>query len=1101
MNRCLRTFSLVGLSLVLMTGAGWAQATAGLAGRVTDEGGAVLPGVTVTATQVDTGFTRSVVTDGTGAWTMPNLPIGPYRLEVALPGFRTYVQTGIVLQVDATPTINAVLAVGNLEETIVVEAAAPIVDVRSAGISEVVEEDQIVELPLQGRQVTDLIVLAGGAIQTGRPNTKNFQGGVQISVAGGMDAGIGYFLDGVMHNDVSNAGGMPLPFPDALQEFRVATSGLSANNGVHAGASVNAVTKSGTNVLHGNVFEFLRDRRFNAAHPFAPTGPDGEKEDDGLRRNQFGGTLGGPIARDRLFFFGAYQGTFTRVSPTAEIAYVPTAAMLAGDFTAFTSPACNNGRQITLAAPFVNNRVSPALFSRAALNLAGRLPTTDDPCGETQYGSPDNLNDQQVVGRVDYQRSANNSIFGRYMFTSHKAPASLELSDNILASRVPGVDNLAQSLTLGNTVVMGARGVNAIRFAYNRTVVDRAQADFFEPSDLGIKVYNNSPSRETIFSVTDGFDVSEARATRGVAENNAFQFSEELTLVRGAHQFVLGANLGYWEVNTFTFWPGGGQFAFNGQITGAGLADFLLGRVSTFTHGARSGVNFTQVYQGYFVADEWRATDRVTVNAGLRWEPFFGQQIYNGSVANFDLDRFRQRVKSSVFVNAPAGLIYPGDADFPSGNAGFEKRWWNLGPRLGVAWDASGNGRTAVRASYGISYDFPEGETWFTAASGPPYGNRIGINDPPGGLDDPYGHVGGDPSPIVTNRDTVYPPFGTITAIDPEINAPRVQQWNLTVEQQLGTAWGVSASYLGSHSDRFWGIVEQNPGLYLGEGPCTLRNGVSYRQCTVPANLNFRRKLYMEHPEEAQYVSSLELLDDLSTQDYRGLKLSVRRRSAAGVNLSGNWTWGRCVGLQIGRGGGGGSGSAGGGAYANPEDPEYDRGYCDWDRTHLANLSAGYETPQLTGSVLNVLASNWRVTGIWTARSGRRFHVTTGTTAFNGLGLASRVNQISDDVYGEKTLESFLNRAAFENPAPGTFGNHPHNHLAGPNFWKVDLAVSRLVSLGTVRNMEVRLEAFNLFNTFNWGQPNANFRSGAFGRITTMDGDPRILQFGIKYGF
>ena len=1084
-----------------MTGVAWAQATAGFAGRVTDEDGAVLPGVTVTAMQVDTGFTRSVVSDGTGAWTMPNLPIGPYRLEVALQGFRTYVQTGITLQVDATPTVNVVLTVGNLEESIVVEAAAPIVDVRSAGISEVVQEKQIVELPLQGRQVTDLIVLAGGAIQTGRPNTKNFQGGVQISVVGGMDAGIGYFLDGVMHNDVSNAGGMPLPFPDALQEFRVATSGLSANNGVHAGASVNAVTKSGTNVLHGNVFEFLRDRRFNAHHPFAPIGADGEKQDDGLKRNQFGGTLGGPIVQDRLFFFGGYQGTFTRVSPTAEIAYVPTAAMLAGDFTAFASPACNSGRQITLGTPFVNNRINPARFSPAALNLASRLPSTTDPCGETQYGSPDNLDDQQMVGRIDYQRSANNSIFGRYIATSHKAPASLNLSDNILASHVPGVDNLAQSLTLGNTVVIGTGTVNALRFAYNRTVVDRAQADFFETSDLGIKVFNNSPARETIFNVSDGFQVSEARATKGLAENDAFQFSEELTLVRGPHQLVLGANIGYWEVNTFTYWPGGGQFSFNGQITGAGLADFLLGRVSSFTHGAKSGVNFTQLYQGYFVADEWRATERVTINAGLRWEPFLGQQIENGAVANFDVEKFQRREKSTVFVNAPAGFTYPGDPDFPSGTSGFEKRWWNLAPRLALAWDASGDGRTAVRAAYGITYDFPEGETWFTAASGPPYGNRIVFSDPPGGLDDPYGHVGGDPSPIVTNRDTVYPPFGSITAIDPTINSPRAQQWNLTVEQQLGEAWGASVSYLGSHSDRFWGIVDQNPGVYLGEGPCTLNNGVSYRQCTVPGNLNFRRKLYLVHPEEAQYVGGLELLDDLSTQDYRGLRVSVRRRSAAGVNLNGNWTWGRCFGLQIGRGGGGGSGSGGGGAYANPDDPEYDRGYCDWDRTHLANVSAGYETPALTGGALAILASNWRVTGIFHARSGKRFHVTTGTTAFNGLGLASRVNQISDDVYGEKTLDSFLNRAAFEIPAPGTFGNHPHNHLAGPNFWKVDLAVSRLFSWGTAQNVELRLEAFNLFDTFNWGLPNANFRSGTFGRITTMDGDPRILQFGIKYGF
>ena len=264
MGRCLREVAL-GVSMLVLTAVGAsAQATAELNGRVTDDSGAVLPGVTVTATQTDTAFTRTVVTDSNGTYSMPNLPTGPYRLEMSLQGFKSYVQTGIVLQVGATPTINAVLAVGNVEETISVEGAAPLVDVRSAGISEVVENERIVELPLQGRQVTDLIVLAGAAVQTGTASNRAMTGGVNISVAGGLNFGVAYTLDGAMHNDVNNNANLPMPLPDALQEFSVATSGLSAQNGMHAGASVNAVTKSGTNSLHGNAFEFVRDRRFNA---------------------------------------------------------------------------------------------------------------------------------------------------------------------------------------------------------------------------------------------------------------------------------------------------------------------------------------------------------------------------------------------------------------------------------------------------------------------------------------------------------------------------------------------------------------------------------------------------------------------------------------------------------------------------------------------------------------------------------------------------------------------------------------------------------------------------------------------------------------------
>ncbi|PYR62481.1 MAG: TonB-dependent receptor, partial [Acidobacteria bacterium] len=344
-------------------------ATAQINGRVTDSSGAVLPGATVTMMQTATGLTRSIVTDDTGSYLISNLPTGPYRLEIALQGFRTYVQTGLVLQVGATPTVNATLALGSLEEAVTVEAAAPIVDVRSAGISSVVELERIVELPLQGRQVTDLLVLAGAAVQTAEATNRTSPGGVRISVAGGLPTGVGYTLDGATHNNPQENVNLPLPFPDALQEFRVATSGLTAQNGVHSAANVNAVTKSGTNRFSGNGFEFLRDHRFNATSPFAALGPDGKRLDDGLKRNQFGGTLGGPIVKDRLFFFGAYQGTVLKQRPASNIAYVPTPTMLAGDLRDFASPACNGGRQVTLRAPYVNNQINPAQFSPAALNI------------------------------------------------------------------------------------------------------------------------------------------------------------------------------------------------------------------------------------------------------------------------------------------------------------------------------------------------------------------------------------------------------------------------------------------------------------------------------------------------------------------------------------------------------------------------------------------------------------------------------------------------------------------------------------------------------------------------------------------------------------
>src|SRR5436190_7163401 len=659
MRRFLREVSIGTLLMVLLAVPAWAQATAQLNGRVTDESGAVLPGVTVTAIQTDTTFTRTVVTDATGNYVLTNLPTGPYRLEMALQGFRSYAQTGIVLQVGASPTINAALGVGNLEQTVSVEAAAPLVDVRSAGISEVVDRERIVELPLQGRQVTDLIVLAGAAVETGRPNNRSFQGGVSISDAGGLQFGVAYTLDGAVHNDPENSGSLPLPFPDALQEFRVATSGLSAQNGMHSAASVNAVTKSGTNNYHGNAFEFLRDHRFNAKNPFAAIGPDGKRLDDGLKRNQFGGTLGGPIVHDKLFFFGAYQGTATTQRPAANKSFVPTAAMMAGDFSAFAAPACNAGRQVTLRAPFANNTINPALFSPAAVNLAKRLPTTTDPCGEVTYVTTNDSTEGQTVARIDYQMTPNRTLFGRYMATYHNEPAPYSLSNNVLTTGTPGLDNLAQSLALGDTAIYGHNVVNAIRFAYNRTAIHRGMPPFFDGKDLGSKVYSYKPG-EMVIAVTGGFNISAATATTGIFITNTSQFGDDLTVVHGNHQFGIGGSAAYWKMDFLTHARSGGNWIINGQATGLGLADFLVGRIASLEQGGPAALPMDMLYMGLYAQDTWRVTSRTTINWGVRWEPYFGQNVTNNAIYNFNMDNYRKNVKSKVFVNAPAGLLYPG---------------------------------------------------------------------------------------------------------------------------------------------------------------------------------------------------------------------------------------------------------------------------------------------------------------------------------------------------------------------------------------------------------------------------------------------------------
>jgi hypothetical protein len=433
MKRCLSCCLRLALILLLTAGAAWAQATAQLSGTVRDESGAVLPGVTVTVTQTDTGLVRTVVSDETGGYLLTNLPTGPYRLEVALQGFRTYVQTGIVLQVNGSPVINPILEVGQVTEQVEVQANAALVETRSQGVGQVIENARILELPLNGRQVTDLITLAGAAVQT-QVSRSNLGGMPYFSVGGGLGFGVDYTLDGANNINFLSGISMPLPFPDAVQEFKVETSALTAQNGVHSGAAVNAVTKSGTNAFHGDGFWFVRNQVFNATNPLALKRADGKRKQDGLKRNQFGGTIGGPIKANKVFFFGGYQGTTIRQAPPDNITFIPTAKMLSGDFGDFAAPACNGGRAVTLSAPFVNNQINPALFSKAAVTIANKFPKTDDPCGRVTFSSIDRNNNHQAVGKVDYQRNANHSIFGRYIATTDTVPAPFALTGNLLTT-------------------------------------------------------------------------------------------------------------------------------------------------------------------------------------------------------------------------------------------------------------------------------------------------------------------------------------------------------------------------------------------------------------------------------------------------------------------------------------------------------------------------------------------------------------------------------------------------------------------------------------------------------------------------------------------
>jgi len=487
---------------------------------------------------------------------------------------------------------------------------------------------------------------------------------------------------------------------------------------------------------------------------------------------------------------------------------------------------------------------------------------------------------------------------------------------------------------------------------------------------------------------------------------------------------------------------------------------------------------------------------------GLRWEPFLPLSRTNGEVTHFDLASYLAGIKTTQFTNAPPGVFYPGDPGFPD-NSVLPAKWSNFAPRAGLAWDPFGNGRTSIRAAYGLFYDFLPIQYYNNTSTVSPWTPKVTVNNV--NFDNPWqNYPGGDPFPIAFNANALFALAGQFTSFPYNSKNTSTSQWNLSVQQQLGTDWLLSATYLGNESSHVWTEQNLNPAVYIPGGPCTL-SGTTYATCSTTANTQQRRVLTLDNPTYGPYFGKVDSIDAGGTASYEALLLTMQRRFNRGVTVNANYTWSHCISdpFDVSVGSAGGTGSTGGQEYLYVNDRRADRGNClssAEDRRQVFTMTAVVNTPRFSNRALRTVVTGWSVSPILQLRSGD--HLTADTTsdiALDGQPF-QRLNQVQANIYGSGSATNFLNPAAFALPATGTLGTQGVGVIVGPGFYELDVALVRKFQIREGQHIEIRAEAFNLTNSFRKEDPLTQFGTSTFGQITSAY-DPRIMQFAAKYVF
>ncbi len=1083
--------------VLLIASAAFCQDPTGtLEGRIVDPSGSFIPQADVTVTNPATGFTAHQPSSTSGAFRFSYLPVGSYRLLVNANGFAPFQASDIRIDVDRVVNFPVNLSIAGKRERVEIGAAAATIDMSST-LGNVVTGREAVDLPLNGRNFTQLGLLQPGVapltfglLQAGGIARAN----QAYAVNGQPPEANNYLLDGVTNLDIVNGAFAIRVPPDAIAEFRILTSNAPAEYGETSGATTSVVTRSGTNALHGDVYDFLRNNAFDARNFFAAS-------TEPLHQNQFGGTLGGPLRRDKDFFFVYYEGQRDRQGET-RTAIVPTAAERSGNFSGLTD---SSGHSVPLineftGQPFTYNGISgqipPFLLNPIALKAESLIPLPN--IGRNLFSSTELLTDNYDQGgfRLDHYFGNSDQVFARYAVSSLHQLDPLPIN----GSGVPGFpvtnDIETNSATISYVHLFSPQLVETARVAFFRNMfLAGAAANHTPGSTLGFTYQPTLPSALGVpYLIISGYtDMGNPITGPQNTYQNDYEAYYSLAWMRGGHNFKFGADLDRQQINVLLGIATNGFFVFAPFPASDAFASFLLGQPVQFFQG---GGDFSRGLRKWIAAgyaqDEWRITPKLTFTYGLRYEvntPY--TDIHDR------LNAWAPGRRSVVNPSAPAGLLFPGDPGVPAGIAPID--YHEFMPRIGMAWDPSGNATTTIRAGYGIFYDGYTNGTGGPIQAGVsalPWTEAYQLPGPGMNFANPYN---GSTPPFVLQQ-FVRP--ATVLTVQSGMLPPYSQNWDFSIEHAFAHGYLFDVRYVGNKGTHLPRFIEADPAIY---GPGATTNNADqrrqYANCNAVGSCAF---------------ASVGLIADNNSSTYHALQVSLSRQWNNKLSFQTSYWWSKSLDYvsSLNIAGSAPTLVAGENDLAqNPFDLRAEHGPSLFDAKHRLVLSGTYALPPWSSAprAIRPAVSGWQWNAIASIASGTPFTVYDSDNAsMQGAApeitgfYSSRPNVLSDPNNGPHTPNDWVSRAAFQQltPAanPGQFGNEGRNAVRGPGFATLDISLFKNFSFGEQAHLQLRGEAFNALNHANFMLPENDVASPEFGQILQA-APPRLLQLALKFIF